>query len=147
MAGEKPITFGKVPNEALLDLLERAAQDTDRCILEMIASYGMPVGREVFETCVWIGRFMGAFGAGRCDRVTRIAVKSHICHSARANDGNIRQALIDRLGAPGTKKQPGATYGLSGDVWAALAVAVTWLDQRPMPERLDGAPSCNGTVE
>ncbi len=128
-AGEKPISFGKVSNGALVELLQQA-QDTDRCVIEMIASYGMPVGCEVFETCVWIGRFMEIFGADRCERITRIGVKSHLCHSAKAKDGNIRQALIDRLGAPGTKQRPGVTYGISGDVWAALAVAVTWRDQQ-----------------
>lgn len=95
--------------------------------IEMIASYGMPVGAEVFETCVWIGRFMSA--AVRADRITRNMVKLHICHSPRANDATIRQALIDRWGgkarAIGTKKQPGPLYGVHGDCWAALAVAVT----------------------
>ena len=56
-------------------------------------------------------------------------VKSHLCHSAKANDSNIRQALIDRWGgdqvAIGRKKAPGPLYGFSGDMWAALAVAVT----------------------
>ena len=51
-------------------------------------------------------------------------IKVHLCESARAKDGNVRQALIDRIGAQGTKKKPGPTYGVSKDVWAALAVAV-----------------------
>jgi hypothetical protein len=66
----------------------------------------------------------------RCDRITRGEVKVHVCNSKKAKDANVRQALIDRLGKPGTKKAPGPTYGIAGDVWAALAVAVTWWDSR-----------------
>ena len=121
-----PVWHGKQPNDALL----AAQYECDRIVIEMIASYGMPVGREVFETCVWIGRLMQGFGADRCSRLTRMEVKNHICHSSRAKDANIRRALIDRLGAPGTKKSPGPTYGLVADEWAALAVAVTWWDQQ-----------------
>jgi hypothetical protein len=36
----------------------------------------------------------------------------------------VRQALIDRLGPQGTKKNPGPTYGMRSHLWAALAVAV-----------------------
>jgi hypothetical protein len=94
---------------------------------EMIASYGMAVGASVFETCVWIGRFMAeAFSSSGRDlhRVFRKDVKLHLCNSTRAKDGNVRQALIDRLGPQGTKKAPGPTYGVRSHEWAALAVAV-----------------------
>lgn len=96
-------------------------------VCEMIASYGMPVGKTVFDTCV----FIGALWATRLSTmkfVTRIQVKSTICHSAKAKDANVRQALIDRYGPQGTKKQPGPTYGLSGDMWAALAAATAYAD-------------------
>jgi hypothetical protein len=129
-ADDAIVESGKVSNERLLESIsDTHAAYIDRCAIEMIASYGMPVGREVFETCVWIGRIMEAFGAERCDRLTRIEIKSHLCNSAKAKDGNIRQAIIDRMGPPGTKKAPGATYGISGDVWSALAVALTWMDK------------------
>lgn len=108
------------PNREFLDLLPGATPDC-RVVCEMIASYGMPVGREVFETCVFIGRLMAIFPA--MERVTRIQVKTELCKSARAKDGNVRQALIDIYGPPGTKKAPGGTHGISGDQWAALAVA------------------------
>ena len=127
---------GKVDNQDLLVQLPYIDKlGVDRCVIEMIASYGMPVGAEIFETCVWIGRFMEAFGPLRVDRITRNAVKNHLCHSSRAKDSNIRQALIDRFGAPGTKKAQGLLYGVSGDAWAALAVAVTWTDQHEAPDR------------
>lgn len=97
--------------------------------IEMVASYGMPVGREVFETCVWIGRLTELcaarnLGGSYPALIYRRDIKLYLCGSARAKDGNIRQALIDRLGAPGTKKAPGPTYGISGDAWQALAIAV-----------------------
>ena len=55
----KPVKFGKVLNHDLLIILEELF--LSECItdvaIEMIASYGMAVGKTVFDTCVWIGRF------------------------------------------------------------------------------------------
>jgi hypothetical protein len=42
----------------------------------------------------------------------------------RAKDPNVRQALLDKIGPVGTKKNPGPLYGVSGHGWSALAVAV-----------------------
>ena len=95
-------------------------------VCEMVASYGMPVGKSIFDTCVWIGRFWQVCPGMKF--ITRIQVKSAICHSAKANDSNIRQALIDRYGPAGTKKNPGPTYGISKDMWSALAVATAYRD-------------------
>jgi hypothetical protein len=93
--------------------------------IEMIASYGMAVGADVFQTCVEIGRFVEVAGE-HVSLVFRRDVKMHLCGSARAKDANIRQALLDRLGPVGTKKAPGPLYGVKSHIWAALAVAVTY---------------------
>lgn len=117
------IECGIIPNAMMrtrLKLGDFGAHDV--CAIEMIASYGMAVGREVFETCVWIGRFTECtFAPVRY--VFRRDIKIHLCGTAKAKDANIRQALIDKHGAPGTKKAPGNLYGVSGHMWAALAVA------------------------
>ena len=131
--GERICLKGKEPNEAMRDITF-ALCDADIVAIEKIASYGMAVGAEVFETCVWTGRFIERMTIRdpiltRLRRIPRGDVKMHLCKSMRAKDGNIRQALIDRLGAPGTKKSPGATYGVSADIWAALAVGITALDK------------------
>jgi hypothetical protein len=93
--------------------------------VEMIASYGMPVGAEVFETCTWIGRFEEAYDdEGLTARYFRKDIKLHLCGFTRAKDSNVRQALIDLLGPAGVKKNPGPTYGIKKDMWAALALAI-----------------------
>jgi hypothetical protein len=106
----------------------------EQLAIEMIASYGMAVGKEVFETCVWIGRFIQAYEyPSTVRRVYRKDVKLHLCGSPKAKDANIRQALLDmfpRTGGGktpqvGTKKQPGPLFGVSSHAWAALGVAVT----------------------
>ena len=121
-----------------------AIQDSkafDLLAVEMIASYGMPVGREVFETCVWIGRFLESSRLGLqrvpedAKLIYRKDVKLHLCGSLRAKDANIRQALIDRLGPVGTKKEPGPLYGVKSHAWAALAVAVTAFDGMRIAEK------------
>jgi hypothetical protein len=123
---------GVKANEEMLSVVRDHAPacpgvEIDRLAIEMIASYGMAVGREVFETCVWIGRFVEAW-KGRHQLVYRQQVKLHLCGTPRAKDPNIRQALLDRLGPQGTKKAPGPTYGVKSHAWAALAVAVTAAD-------------------
>lgn len=103
-------------------------------VVEMIASYGMPVGKEVFETCVWIGKFEQAWSdhcGSQPERLFRREVKLELCGSPRAKDANVRQALIDIYGpgkdkAIGLKKTPGPLYGFKADMWAALGVAVTY---------------------
>jgi hypothetical protein len=129
--GLRIVDFAKESNETVLELIKFWGHqgDTKTLVIEQIASFGMPVGAEVFETCVWTGRFMERWG-GPCDRIKRHEVKTHLCHSPRAKDGNIRAALIDKLGPQGKKASPGPTYGISGDVWAALSVAVTWAETR-----------------
>lgn len=114
------------PNADIRQVLLGREYDLVAC--EMIASYGMAVGREVFETCVWIGRFL-EIAREPVQLVYRKDVKLHLCHSPRAKDANIRQALIDRLGPQGTKKNPGPTYGMRSHLWAALAVGVYAFDK------------------
>jgi hypothetical protein len=131
------IAAKKQPNAEVLAMVRGGATGwqfaaPSRIAIEMIASYGMPVGREVFETCLWIGRFIEAWeGGGRsaAQLIYRREVKLFHCESMRATDANIRAALIDRYGpgkakAIGTKKAPGPLYGLKGDEWSALAVAL-----------------------
>ena len=131
-ASSSLVQFGKLANDELLVRLPKMATDGHLAI-EMIASYGMPVGREVFETCVWIGRFVERWNNAHTV-VYRRDVKLHLCGQARAKDANVRQALLDRWGgkevAVGKKAAPGPLYGVSADVWAALGVAVTWCDTR-----------------
>jgi hypothetical protein len=125
------IDCGVMPNADMLQKVMRGLfVPGTQLAIEMIASYGMPVGREVFETCVWIGRFRQAWRDPEAVRlVYRKDVKLHLCGSPRAKDANIWQELKDRLGAPGTKANPGPLYGVQSHARAALAVAVTVYDQ------------------
>ena len=136
----RPLRFGKVPNAELLSLISAGDIEPDAVAIEMVASYGMAVGREVFETCVWIGRFwqesIEYLGGVPVELIFRIDEKLTLCHSPRANDATIRQALIDRFAmhdlktGKGTKAKPDWFYGFAKDMWSAYAVGATWLDKQ-----------------
>lgn len=131
-----PPSFGILPNaDCLLRLREWHSEARlgilpflDRLVIEQVASFGMAVGAEVFETVYWSGRFAEAVYPLPVDRITRIKVKTHLCHDSRAKDANIRAALIDRYGGPAALRKGGDLYGVSKDVWSALACAVVWSD-------------------
>jgi hypothetical protein len=133
----RPDVFGKIRNDQMLSEIGILwAKKIDRAVIEMVASYGMAVGADVFETCVWIGRFYEALTDSLVEPqlIKRHPVKLHHCHSAKAKDSNITQALVDRFapGQPnhgkGTKASPGWFYGFSRDVWQAYALAVYAMD-------------------
>jgi len=127
--------FGKGDNKEILDGLRHGLygwHTVNLVVVEMMSSYGKPVGTEVFETLVWIGKFLEGAGNQPATRITRREVKNHICRGHRKkNDSQVRSCLIERYGpdnnnAIGTKKNPGPLYGVTGDVWAALAVGVAY---------------------
>lgn len=123
--GKGVIDSGVADNHDLLRWVQ-AGQGADMLAIEMIAGMGMTVGQTTFETCRWIGRFQQAWRAPEDVKfIYRRDVKQHLCGNQQAKDKNIRQSLIDMLGAPGTKKAPGSTYGVVSHAWSALAVAVT----------------------
>lgn len=133
----KPLEKRKVENEYLLDSLRSVDEKYLKSVcIEMIGHYGtgMPAGKSVFDTCVWIGRFTEAVH----DRVgilptyiMRSEEKMCLCGTMKAKDSNIRQALIDRFAkfdfknGKGTKKNQDWFYGFSADCWQAYAVGIT----------------------
>ena len=127
--------MAKVPNMEIFDVMTGFSKGyTVELCVEMVASYGMPVGREVFQTVLWIGRFIEQWWrmtAREAYCILRMDVKKWFCQDSRAKDANIRQALIDRFGPPGTLKSPGLLHGVSGDIWSAMAIAVYSTDCRP----------------
>jgi len=134
---EKILQGAILPNSEVLGLFRSLPSDCEAVVIEMISHYGsgMPAGKEVFNTCVFIGELKEAcahrFKAGL---IERRHIKIHFCNSARAKDANIRQALIDRFGSPGTKKVPGRLYGVKADEWQALGLAVFWGDLCATPQ-------------
>jgi hypothetical protein len=126
----KPVEFGKLENNELLSKLASITTFCEHTAIEMVACYGMAVGKEVFETVFWIGRFWErCWRSNFKEKIYRQDEKMSLCHNMQAKDSNIRQALIDRFGPVGVKKNPGWFYGVSGDVWAAIAVGVTYHDK------------------
>ena len=137
----KPLDAVKTDNYTVLKYIESAISK-DKNIefaIEMIASYGMPVGAEVFETCLWIGRFIEKIFESTGKEPTLIyrrEVKLNLCESVKANDSNIIQALIDRFAknvpnkGKGTKKEQGWFYGFSKDIWQSYAVGITYIDTK-----------------
>lgn len=122
------IDAGLMENGAIADMIDIGMYE--HMAIEGFQSFGMPVGKEVFETAYFIGRLTekALIHGIHTDMVFRSQVKLHHCNSARAKDPNVRQVMLDRFGKPGTKKNQGKTYGFKKDMWSALAIASYWSD-------------------
>jgi len=101
--------------------------------IEQIRGFGVMASDGLFDTCWWTGRFFQAFGEHRTYMVPRKKAAAHICGvGGISKDQFVREALIARFGgkdvAVGKKSAPGPLYGISGHLWPALAVALTYWD-------------------
>lgn len=128
--------FGVIGNHDLISTIEQKAHCA--IVMENFQSMGMAVGRSVFESCIWLGRFIEAARRSHHRRpvllMYRPAIKLEICGSSRAKDKNVRQSIIDMFDGSmgggkcpqiGTKKSRGPLYGVSSHVWSALAAGIS----------------------
>ena len=133
----KPLEFAKLPNDEFRTKLAEQCMNIalKEVVMELVGHYGtgMPAGRTVLDTCYESGGFKEIVRhcTGRYpDMVLRPTVKTVICGTPRAKDSNVIQALKDRFGDKGTKKNPGWFYGFKADCWQAYALGVAWLDKQ-----------------
>ena len=138
----RTVEGGKLPNSRVLVDLREEAVSFDVVLLEFMAPRGMPTSVQDMETLWWAGRFTEAALPMEVVRITRDAVKRALLGkvNVKGADAVLRQQLIDRYAAIagdplggkaaaiGTKAAPGPLYGIKADAWAALALAVAYLD-------------------
>lgn len=127
------IDAGKVSNEAMITLINMDEWGLGRMdvVVEGIQSYGMPVGREVFDTCYMVGRLLQL-----CDMLghpntvyNRPEYSKAICGTNKVTDAILRQSLRLRFGDDTKKTDP--LYPLRGnsDKRSAYALAVYHYDR------------------
>lgn len=130
--GKSVLKCGNMANSLLLfSLFDEIyfPEEPSYVAIEQIRGFGVIAGDNLFDTCFWSGRFFERWGEKICRLVPRKKVVAHLCGTgARGGDRFVREALIARLGPPGTKKNQGPTWGIAGHCWAALGVAVTFAD-------------------
>ena len=118
--------------------------ESHKLVIEGIQSYGAPVGKETFETCLWIGRFAQRWidvHNQPFHLIYRPAIKAIVCGTTQSTDADVRASLLRLFPATGggatpqvgTKAQPGPLYAISGHLWSALAVAVAFSAQPTEP--------------
>ncbi|MEO8679236.1 MAG: hypothetical protein ABI665_09335 [Vicinamibacterales bacterium] len=146
--GTRILEHGIKDNEALLLGLQTwssgAIIKAVLVIEEMQIFAGHGVGKEVFDSVFWSGRFAQAWTPRPFDRLLRSRVRAHL-GASRGGDAAVRQSLIERFGpykedAIGTKLKRGPLYGITKHSWSALAIAVTYCDQNPVRSAVQPVP-------
>ena len=122
----KTITYSYIgENDFLLGCI-REAPPKSIVAIEQLRGYGLRVGNDTFDSIWWSGRFAQAAKSSGMPFVIlpRADICNHLTDNPKCGDKGIRDALIDRYGQPGSKKEPGRLYGIKSHLWAALAAAV-----------------------
>lgn len=142
--GTKFVDYDQWENGVFIKWLPRI-----RCpiAIEMMSKIHSPkgIGDETFKTCIWMGRFHQSASCTTVSYIYRSTIMSRICAKSlltgmrkkvdgkrMSNDRILRECLIDLFGgedaAIGTSKSPGPLFSMSGDMWSALGIAMTFHD-------------------
>lgn len=114
----------------IVGALDHERVKVDTLAIEWITSYGMPVGKTTFETCLFIGQLTqkAKYKVNNIRLIPRRVVKHFHTGKAVAKDGNVTAALKEKYGEKGTKANPGYFYGVSKHAWQAFAVGAYVLE-------------------
>jgi hypothetical protein len=136
---------GKVLNEELEKLIDNGFfDDVDSVAIEINSPY-VEGNKLLFETSEQIGVLRKSLKMrwGNEDKIHRVFRKTVVAYwtgSARNGDKHVRAAMIYEFGQPGSKKDPGVTYGIVKDIWSALAIAAWNLENNPPKPKRTGPP-------
>lgn len=137
----KPIEWFLDSNAAIRNQLRKWPCTNNDLVIEYTPPYSMQsksgrayVPSQVVMTAIEIGRFVQLWKdctGKEALLLSRMEVKKHLLGRATGNDTQVRDAILSRYGgtrekAVGRKANRGPLYGFKKDLWAALAVALTW---------------------
>jgi hypothetical protein len=123
--GSNVILSGVFLNTTLNDAILQRMYKYDIALIENLTHQGRAkVGKEVFETARYIGYLERCFEnvSKYYQLISRNDVKMHHCRTSKANDSDVRTALLKKY-PKGNVKSPGVTYLVKYHAWQALAIA------------------------
>ena len=101
MEDYKPLEFDKRNNEDVLGVVKAVLSVHPDChvAIEMVASYGLPVGKDVFETCVYIGRLIEHCNSiEECQEKVREYINKYELGSGQWDGGKVFDEKDEYLG-------------------------------------------------
>lgn len=136
----KPLDFGKVTNEEIIQIIDDYCTQCNLIVFERFTAQSH-IGMTTVDAITWYGRFIEhAYIKGyECYPIYRRDVKKHLLGKFSKENGSadsqIRKALVarfarfDKVNGKGKKDNPDWFYGFATtDAYAAYAVGVTYLD-------------------
>jgi|TARA_Y100000034_G_scaffold40035_1_gene49350 hypothetical protein len=95
--------FGHTDNDKLIEMMEIEWANWSHLVIEDVSHYGpdITVGKDVFDTCKWMGRFdqFNRDNEGApTTYISRPDIKLHLLGVRRGTDSQVRMALIDKYG-------------------------------------------------
>lgn len=122
------IRHGNIPNFDLLKIITSNSEGVEVGLIEMIQSYGKPVGESIFNTCRWIGKFELRMNdnSWRTALVFRKSIINfHLSSAAVKNpDSLIRKKMM--------AKYPQESKGITKHSWQALGLASMYLESQKL---------------